>query len=346
MSWYDYILFLFGISWAMVGMYRWYAIDKGIIDTPNDRSSHSVPTARGGGIVFSFATAMLLGALYYYKLLTVTQAIYFVPAFLISILGYIDDRRGLSSSLRFVVHFLCAGAFLLLIKEGGTLLQEWINLPLPINFFLLTFMIVWTINLFNFMDGTDGIATLEAIFCLTVGGYILYQAKAYELATFAWGIVAILSGFLTWNWPVAKLFMGDSGSGFLGMLIVTFALLSYKLFQIPILIWVILLSMFWFDATVTLIRRMLAKEKWYAPHRKHAYQRIVQSGWTHQQLLFATIPINIVLSGLALWAYRTPELIYVALGFAVILLTCVYILVEIAKPMYRTWHTDRSQVET
>lgn len=339
MNWYDYILLLICLSWICVGIYRWYARNKGILDTPNDRSSHKVPTPRGGGIVLVLGIASLLGFLFHFKIIEKAEALYFIPVFFVGILGYIDDRKGLSSIFRLVIHFITAGAFLLIIREGGTLMQTWFDLPLPVNFLLLTTAIVWSINLYNFMDGTDGIATMEAMFCLTVGGFILYFSQGYALATFAWGIVAILGGFLIWNWPVAKIFMGDSGSGFLGFLLAAFALISYKLFNVPIMVWGILSSLFWFDATVTLFRRMMAKEKWYEPHKKHAYQRIVQSGWSHQQLLLATIPVNMILSSLALWGFFRPNYLPVAFVSAVLLLTCLYVLAEIAKPMYRTWHT-------
>lgn len=339
MNWYDYILLQIGLSWALVGLYRWYARSRGILDAPNERSSHKVPTPRGAGIVFVLGMGLLLGMLVYKKIIPALIAMNFIPVFFVGLLGYADDRIGLSSVFRFVIHLICAAIFLLLIHEGGDLLIGWINLPLPLCFLLLVIGIVWSINLYNFMDGTDGIATVEAMFCLTVGGFILFSAQGYALATYAFGMVAILTGFLIWNWPVAKVFMGDSGSGFLGFMIAAFALLSYKMHQIPIEIWGILTAMFWFDATVTLLRRMLAKEQWYKPHRKHAYQRMVQSGWSHQQVLLSSIVINTILSALAYWAYRHPKYCPVAFASALLLLSCVYLLVEIAKPMYKTWHT-------
>lgn len=344
MNWFDYILLVFGVSWICIGMYRRYAVEKGILDTPNKRSSHNAPTPRGGGIIFVGGTIVLLSILYYYHFLDLNQISYFIPASCIGILGYIDDRIGLSSSSRFFIHFVCAIGFLFLIKEGGFVLQNWINLPLPINFLILSVAIVWSINLFNFMDGIDGIAASEAIFCLVSGGFIFHQAQAYEFATLIWGIAAILGAFLTWNWPMAKIFMGDAGSGFLGMLIATFALLSYKFFNVPIMVWGILTSLFWYDATVTLVRRILAKEKWYAPHRSHAYQRMVQYGWSHQKVLICTLLINMVLSSLALWAYHHPNFIPAALTLALLFLTCLYIMVEIAKPMYGTWHSGSKQI--
>lgn len=345
MNWVDYFLILFGSSWAGVGLFRWYAVRRGMLDAPNDRTSHKEPKPRGGGIIFVVGSAILAGALYYFQIIDEELLIYFAPALVIGFLGFLDDMYGLSASVRFIVHFLCAAAMLFLFKEGGYLVQNYINLPLPLSFLLLTTAVVWFTNLFNFMDGTDGIAATEALFCLIVGGYIIFQSKGYEFATFAWGISALVGGFLTWNWPNAKIFMGDSGSGFLGFIIAVFALVSCKLFNISIVVWLILTSMFWFDASVTLLRRMQAKEKWYKPHRKHAYQRMAQSGWSHGKVLVSTMLINSVLSGLALWAFYKPQLAEIILTMSIAFLSCIYILVELAKPMFHDYHLNIKRVE-
>lgn len=340
MSWVDYFLLILGLSWAAVGIYRWYAIEKNIVDSPNDRSSHTEPKPRGGGIVFVLGGGVLAGILCYFELLPLTYAIYFLPAFLIGILGYLDDRVGLSVSTRMIMQFLCAAALLFLLQEGGALITSWLPLPLPLCFLVLVVGVVWFTNVFNFMDGIDGIATTEAMFCIGLGGFFFYEVKGFEMATLSWGMVALLTGFLTWNWPTAKIFMGDAGSGFLGFVIVTMAIIGYKLFQIPIFVWVILTGLFWYDTTVTLIRRMLAREKFLEGHCKHAYQRMVQYGWKHYQVLLATLLINSLISCLAVWAFYQPDLTPIILGIELLFLTCLYILVEIAKPMYKTWHSD------
>jgi Fuc2NAc and GlcNAc transferase len=193
-------------------------------------------------------------------------------------------------------------------------------------------------NLFNFMDGSDGMAAQEALYFFTIGGYFLFQHQAIELAALSWGLSALLAGFLVWNWPVARIFMGDSGSYFLGFSIAMFAIIGHKYFQISLVVWGILTSLFWFDATVTLIRRILNRDQWRKPHRLHAYQRLIQYGWSHQTVLILAICINALLSGLAYFAFQQPQLEMFSFYIALIVLTLLYLFVEFMKPMYRAWY--------
>ena len=145
---------------------------------------------------------------------------------------------------------------------------------------------VWFINLYNFMDGVDGIASVEAIIiCLM-------------LFVFSWNIINILliacvTGFLYWNWPKAKIFMGDVGSTQLGFILVVLGIYFHNTFRFSILNWIMLSSPFWFDATYTLFRRWRNKEQLSQAHRKHVYQRVVQAGFSHQKVNFFLILINI-----------------------------------------------------
>jgi len=340
MTWLAYLLLLFALSWVSVGAFRWYAIDKGLLDEPTARSSHIAPTPRGGGVVFFLGWVILFSVLYYFDYLTLYYVWLFSPILAVGLVGFWDDHKSLSAATRFLVQCLAAVACLFLAQEGGELVSAWlpIPIPLPICFLFLVVAMVWVTNLFNFMDGSDGFAACEGIFVFTVGGYLLYCANAYELAILAWGLVALLGGFLAWNWPRAQIFMGDSGSYFLGFLTALYALISYKFFHVPLLLWVIMTSLFWFDATVTLLRRLLAGEQWRKPHKSHAYQRLMQAGWSHQQVLIAAIGVNGVLGVLVWMGHRDPRLLPLALGIAVTMLTCLYIGVEIIKPMFKQWH--------
>jgi Fuc2NAc and GlcNAc transferase len=285
---------------------------------------------------------ILLGAFFYFKIIDEQYLWMFLPSAVIGIIGFLDDHYNLPVALRFIVQCFAAAAGLIILGEGGVYLHEWISssffIPLPICFALLVVAVVWMINLFNFMDGSDGIAAQEAIFVFGIGGYILFQFHAYELATLAWGLVCLLAGFLSWNWPTARIFMGDSGSCFLGCTIAFYALISYKLYNVPWMVWVLLTALFWFDATVTLVRRILAGQEWRKPHKLHAYQRLIQGGWSHTQVLLGAIAANCVLAGLAVWIIYEPRLTYFAFGVAMTMLTCLYLLIEIYKPMFRLWH--------
>lgn len=343
MSWFAYIFLLFGLSWSFVGMYRWHLISKGLFDHPNARSSHFLPTARGGGAIFSLGWMLLIGVLHYYNYITLKTLMLFAPALLIAVVGLIEDRKGVSAKTRFITHCVAATACLFMLGEGGNLIFDQLPffLPLPLCFVLLIFTLVWMTNLYNFMDGSDGMAATQGIFVFAVGGFFIYQynaTEALELATLAFGLVALIAGFLVWNWPMSRIFMGDSGSCFLGFTIAIFALASYKLLNMPILLWVILSALFIFDATVTLLRRIIAKEKWREPHRKHAYQRLIQLGWSHHHVLMGAIATNAVLAGLATLAYYDPRLMPFSLGVSFAFLTSLYIIIEIAKPMQKMWY--------
>lgn len=208
-------------------------------------------------------------------------------------------------------------------------------LPLPwIGGILAILAIVWSTNLFNFMDGTDGIAAMEAIFVLGIGGFFLWNAQAAGMAMITWVLGTSVAGFLIWNKPRAKLFMGDVGSATLGFIIMVLAFYGEKQYGVPALLWVILYAAFIFDATVTLFRRLLAGEKGYQAHRLHAYQRLHQAGWSHAQVLWAYSGINVILAGLALFAFYHREWLLGSLLIAVLILVCLYVIVERFRPMY------------
>lgn len=345
MTWFSFFLGLFGLSWASVGVFLWYVRERGwMIVHPNARSSHFIPTPRGGGLMVLLGSIGLFGFLYYYSVSHgfsfLREWWLFLPALAIGFIGFIDDVRALSASIRFAAHLVGSAAVLFLLGESGEIVNTLFStsFPLPICFILLIGAMTWMINLYNFMDGSDGLAAMEGMFVFGVGGYFLLQYDATALGVLAWGEVALLGGFLTWNWPVARVFMGDSGSCFLGFLIGIMALISYKYFQMPMVLWAILTGLFWFDATVTLVRRIVARQPWGQAHRTHAYQRLIQGGWSHFQVLLGAALVNTLLAGLAFIAHRDPRLSFFALGLACTLLTCIYILIEVSRPMFKAWY--------
>ena len=194
--------------------------------------------------------------------------------------------------------------------------------------------IVWSTNLYNFMDGTDGLAAVEAITVYGVGGFLLWHQAAYPLVVVVGVIVVTVCGFLVWNWPKAKIFMGDCGSTFLGFLIMPVALLGYFEYGLSVFVWIILYLFFIMDATLTLIRRILHGDTWHEAHRLHAYQRLHQAGCSHAQVLIAMIGLNLIFSVLALSAvfYALPT--SKALALAVVVYLIFYMIVEYKFPMY------------
>jgi Fuc2NAc and GlcNAc transferase len=329
-------LLYFFLSLALVAGFHRYALAKGLIDIPNARSSHQIPTPRGGGIVF---VGLWLGA----ALLSWTQgelsseAVFLLlpGASLVAAIGYGDDHYDLSPLWRAFAQLMAALITVYFLFAFDATDRNW---DLPARYWLvilgIVFALVWSINLFNFMDGTDGLAGMEACFVFTMGGWWLWQAGAEEYAYLAWVLVAAVAGFLVWNWPPARIFMGDGGSGFLGFLVAVFALVGEMGWNIPVLLWLIVYGVFWFDATVTLLRRILAGERWYSAHRSHAYQRLHQAGWPHSKVLLAVSGINMVLAGAALWANENRGAIPGVFLATLVLLVGAYWGVERLRPMY------------
>ena len=155
--------------------------------------------------------------------------------------------------------------------------------------------IVWLINLYNFMDGIDGIAGTEAISVALSAGILLFWTGSQELAWVCIILALAVGGFLVWNWPPARIFMGDVGSGFLGYVFAVLAIVSEKSFSVPLIIWLMLLGVFVTDATITLFKRLARGEKLSQPHRTHVYQLAVQAGYSHKQVTLVVLFINIML---------------------------------------------------
>lgn len=287
-------LFLFVSSFLLTWAVRWYSLQKSILDIPNDRSSHQVPTPRGGGLaiatlffgalIFLFAKGLVDASL--------TKALIGGGA-VIAATGYWDDLKSIPPLLRAGLHF-CA-AFWVLYCLGGFSFLDLGSFHFHIGWMgiiVAAVGIVWMINLYNFMDGIDGIAASEAIFVSLVAGITLYALGAQSLAWICFLLVALVSGFLLWNWSPAKIFLGDIGSGLLGFIFAVLALASANHHYIPLLPWFSLLAIFILDATFTLVHRLLRKERWYCAHREHIYQRLVQKGMSHKAVTLLIIFVN------------------------------------------------------
>ncbi|HEU5207807.1 MAG TPA: hypothetical protein VFU06_00235, partial [Longimicrobiales bacterium] len=194
--------------------------------------------------------------------------------------------------------------------------------------------IVWLINLYNFMDGIDGIAASEALVVCAVGALLASLMGASSVAIAAAVIAAAAAGFLVWNWDPAKIFMGDVGSGLLGYCIAVVALGSENLGGPPLFVWLVLGAVFFVDATVTLLRRVLHGEVWFVAHRRHAYQRAVQAGLAHAVVTGAVVGLNVLLGAIAYLMVADTRRAPILLVGALVLVLTVYLLIERAQPMY------------
>jgi Fuc2NAc and GlcNAc transferase len=208
----------------------------------------------------------------------------------------------------------------------------------PVGSLLAGIGVVWAINLYNFMDGIDGLAAIEAITAAGAAAVLLAAGGHIGLALAAGLVAASALGFLPWNWPPARIFMGDVGSGLLGYLFGALALAGHNAGALSVAGWLALLGVFVFDATATLLRRLVAGERVSTAHRLHAYQRLVQSGWPHRRVTFGAAAANGFLAAAVWWDWRTGGGGGRALVIAIVILAGLYLAVERAAPARRFAH--------
>jgi UDP-N-acetylmuramyl pentapeptide phosphotransferase/UDP-N-acetylglucosamine-1-phosphate transferase len=285
------LLFLVGSSFlfALIGT-RWLAIPGNKLcsaDLPNCRSLHEKATPRGGGLSIVVALVLL-------QLILSAQGEGLFPSpvalagfIAIALVSFWDDRLSLPSWFRFLIH---AGAATFLfwdeLRWDVLPLPGLVDAPLSLGWLALPATVlfsVWFTNLFNFMDGMDGLSGGMTVFGFGGCSWMAYLGNDPQLGALCAVTASAATGFLVWNFPPARIFMGDVAAAPLGFLVavVSFRGTSSGAFEV----WVplILFAPFWIDATVTLIRRAVNRERFWEPHRSHAYQRLAQSGWGHRR---------------------------------------------------------------
>ncbi|MBW3569822.1 MAG: glycosyltransferase family 4 protein [Gemmatimonadetes bacterium] len=324
-------------SWVITGQIRRFALANAILDMPNGRSSHAVPTPRGGGV--AIVLLVLCGTLLASTMGVLngdTAAAFIGGGGVVALIGWVDDRRGVHAGVRAVVHCLAAVWAVFLLGGLPFLSTGTGHVHLgSIGGLLAVLGIVWATNLYNFMDGIDGIAGGQALCAGAFGGALLLLSGSAGLAAVAFLVAAATAGFLAWNWAPAKIFMGDVGSGFLGFSFGTLAVASENDGGVPLLLWVLLLGVFVVDATVTLLRRTLAGQVPYAAHRDHAYQRAVRSGWSHARVSGWVVAFNLALGVLSVVAWLRPPLLVPLVAGGLLLLLIPYVIVERRQAMFQ-----------
>jgi glycosyltransferase WbpL len=290
------LVLTFAFSAILVGVVRRYALRNNIVDLPNMRSSHVAPTPRAGGIAVVLSFVGALCALYLCGVVDArTAGILIVSGCAIAGVGYLDDRRQLTAKARFAVHLsaaVCVIALLGGIPEPE--LAKWGLGGFWIGFVFAVLVLAWGTNLFNFMDGIDGIAASEAIFMSMAGAYLNWLDGGDSAVTVAMlCLSAATAGCLVWNWPPARIFMGDVGSGFLGFMVTVLVILTCNRGGVPIEVLPILGGVFLVDATVTLVRRFVRGDRWLEAHRMHAYQRLARRWQSHKLVTLLVIATNL-----------------------------------------------------
>ena len=311
----DVLLSTLGSAW-LVGRVRVWTLKRQILDIPNERSSHVMPIPRGGGIAILVAVSIVQTITIATGNLPLSIGLPWLLATLAyGVLGACDDRKPLSSRFRLLVQFGLAASYLGIL----CITNHWpLSLLGAIAAGGVVLAIVWTVNLYNFMDGTDGIAGIQALAAAAGGACLSANLNLPGIAFVSSSVAGASLGFLMWNWQPAKIFLGDVGSYFLGS---QFALLAINtaLAGIEPWFWLILLAPFIVDASLTLLRRIVRGEPWRSAHRSHAYQLLVRQRWTHRAVaasLFGVVAMG--LGPLAWSVVKYPEfgLCVTALSFS------------------------------
>jgi UDP-N-acetylmuramyl pentapeptide phosphotransferase/UDP-N-acetylglucosamine-1-phosphate transferase len=292
---------------------------RAVLDRPNERSLHAIPVPRGGGIAVVGPILLAWWALIGLGLLPRATSPVLVGAVLLAAVSWIDDLRGLPPTVRLAAQLVAIGLVLRAGMPVGPVFQDW--LPSALDSVATAVLWVWFVNLFNFMDGIDGLAGTETA---AIGlGLLLFAAAGVGqdpgLAALAAAISAAAIGFLVWNWAPARVFLGDVGSVPLGYLL-GFLLLDQAArgrWKIALILPLYFLA----DATITLSRRLLRGERVWQAHREHFYQRAAQRGHGHAMIVRRVIAANLVLIVCG-WAAENgwPILGLIGAGIAVLLL--------------------------
>jgi Fuc2NAc and GlcNAc transferase len=293
-------------SWTLTAWLRQYALRRRMVDVPNPRSSHRVTTPRGGGGAIVLATT---GTLAWSSMMTGSAALgmALVCGMAVAAIGFVDDHRPVPALTRLIGHLLAAAVAVL-----GLGLHAFDFSVLGTGLWMAgavaaIVFVVWLINLTNFMDGIDGIAGVQTITVCAAGAAL---SQVLAPGTGLWFEPAVLGaasmGFLVWNWPPARVFMGDVGSGYVGFMIAIFTLRAALVAPVLGWCWLILSGVFIVDATLTLARRTARGDRLFEAHRSHAYQHLALA-WGHR-------PVTLLVAAITL-CWLTPIAVLVALNY-------------------------------
>jgi len=304
-----------------------FAHKKQLLDIANHRSSHTHATPRIGGLSFVLIISLLVVS---YAVLinrtSTTSILIFIlaPILIVAITGLLDDLICLSQRIRFTLYLFSS---LLALGNFSDLFSQpsWLLLAEGL---ILCVSLTWLINLFNFMDGIDGIAASESIFVLAALAFFAYQASNTDLNLLLILCIAPIAGFLILNWQPARIFMGDIGSTFLGALIGCIGIYMVNAKIITFYSVIILLAGFLVDATWTLVYRFSTGQKWYQAHRSHHYQILARNLGSHSRVtgLYTLINIGWLLPlALAANHYTQHALLITTISLLPLILQCFII---------------------
>lgn len=307
-------ILIFSISCIGVDLFRRWSLRREILDIPNERSSHTTPTPRGGGIIIVSTVLMAYAVLSAVNLINF-KAGFFIGSLIIALISWLDDLFTVSFIWRFIVHSIAASIFIYTngYFKVGELLNSGIVNPDWIGIILTYLWIVWLTNAYNFMDGIDGIAGIQAV-AAGIGWFLVANNLSLNnTALTALILTASSLGFLIHNWQPAKIFMGDVGSAFLGYCFAVIPLIDYEktgnAVQFLPFLAIVPVWFFLFDTVYTFTRRLLKKKKVWEAHREHLYQQLVIDGFSHRfvTLVYGSIAVINSAAVFLLTMYNEPK---------------------------------------
>ena len=318
MDWFKYLIIPAVVSYFGIILYRRVAISRDIVANPNFRNLHASPLPVGGGIVFSFVFVFSLFFIWWLN--QISNDLFWVLAVgggVAALFGFLDDLKDIKASRKLVVQLLLSGWVLFWLGGGPLMSIYWI--PVLVAIPVTALFLVWMINAYNFMDGIDGMAVSGAVF--VSGAITLVMLLTNSKSEFIIVLVLLLtttSMFMVFNWPPASIFMGDSGSVFLGYIFGALILFTVKSGDISIWTWLIVFGYFFADTTVTQLMRIILVKKWYLPHRSHAYQNLARITGSHLKVTGGVVLYNVVwILPLTIWSVMKPEMALFAVVLAI-----------------------------
>jgi Fuc2NAc and GlcNAc transferase len=288
--------------------FQLFAINRGIVANPNFRSLHQRPMPRGGGIVFSFVFLIAVAVLWLFDVIAqdMIWGLVFGGA-IATVFGFVDDVVEVGTKSKLAAQSGLAAW--VLFSVGGKPLLGLPGVPYLFDLLLSWFALVWLMNLYNFMDGIDGMAASGATFICSAAIVSLLLVGGGSEIILVLGLLAVCSiGFLVFNWPPATIFMGDSGSLFLGYCFGTLIAITITGGQISLWTWLILFAYFAGDTSTTTILRMFMLKRWYGAHRSNAYQNLARIWGSHLKVVrWVWIYHLLWIFPLAIWSVLKPS---------------------------------------
>ena len=316
-------ILLFLGSAILTGLFRWIALRIQLIAVPVSRSAHSRPVPVAGGV--SIVTLILLVVTYSYftDRIPANEFAALMAGLVIAFIGIVDDIKQLDVRWRIPAQFLVSIYVVYCLGDVPAIDFGLFSLPESIVLNVMAvFALVWLLNLYNFMDGIDGIAATQLIAVNLVSLVIVINSDAV-LTLLSASFAAAAGGFLLWNWAPAKIFMGDVGSNFIGFTLGVMALLSLFHGSMTIWTWLLLLGVFIVDATLTLFMRVMSKQRWHEGHASHAYQNAARHYKSHSKVTITVVLINLFWLGPLAWSsmqYPKMGLVITIIGLLPLLL--------------------------